>query len=129
MFWLALFFPSLPLDVYARAWSREDHARPFVVSSGGHYPHVVAANTTARNAGIRPGQLISAALALAPQVALHDRDSVAEAAALAEIATCMLDFTPSTSIVEPHTVVGDIGGSLQLFGGQARLIARLRARI
>ena len=65
----------------------DDAQRPFVVASGGHYPRVVAANACARAAGIRCDQLISAALAFAPEVVLRDRDPDAEAAALAEVAT------------------------------------------
>ena len=54
MLWTCLLFPSLPLDVFARAIAPDD-ARPFVVGSGGHYPRVVAANAAARAAGIRAG--------------------------------------------------------------------------
>ncbi|HVO87710.1 MAG TPA: DNA polymerase Y family protein [Casimicrobiaceae bacterium] len=129
MLFLALHFPSLALDVYARAWSSEQHERPFVVASGGHYPRVVAANVAARRAGIRRDQLISAALALAPELAMRDRDPVAETAALAEIATCALAFTPNASIAAPCAVIAEIGASIKLFGGLARLTAALRARI
>jgi len=41
--WACLLFPTLPLDVFARAQSPDDAHRPFVVGSGGHYPRVVAA--------------------------------------------------------------------------------------
>ena len=91
--WACLLFPSLPLDVFARAQSSSDAQRPFVVGSGGHYPRVVAANRVARDAGIRDEQLISGALALAPDLALRDRNDDAESHALAQLATWMLTFT------------------------------------
>ena len=66
MLWACLYFPSLALDIFARAWHDEDAAQQFVVASGGNAPKVILANDAAREAGIRRGQAISAALALAP---------------------------------------------------------------
>ena len=125
MLWACLLFPSLPLDVFARAQAPDDAARPFVVGSGGHYPRVVAANMAARAAGIRTDQLISGALALAPDLVLRDRDRDAEARALAQLTTWALTFTPMACLAPPDAMVADIGGSLRLFGGLPRLVARL----
>ena len=123
--WACLLFPSLPLDVFARAQAPDDAARPFVVGSGGHYPRVIAANAAARAAGIRSDQLVSAALALAPDLTLRDRDSDAEARALAQLATFALTFTPMACLAPPNAVVAEIGSSLRLFGGLPRLVAHL----
>ena len=125
MLWAALFFPALPLDVYARAWTEAESARRFVVSSGGRVPHVVAANAAAREAGVRRGHAISGALALAPDIALRDRDPGAEEEALAQLATWVLQFTPQTSLALPSAIVAEVGGSARLFGGLRRLVARL----
>ena len=122
--WACLLFPSLPLDVFARAQS-SDAQRPFVVGSGGHYPRVVAANRAARDAGIRDDQLVSGALALAPDLALRDRNVEAESRALAQLATWTLTFTPMACLAPPNAVVAEIGTSLRLFGGLPRLVARL----
>jgi len=119
-----LLLPSLALDVFARARAADD-ARPFVVSSGGHHPRVVAANDTARDAGIRRDQLISAALALAPDVALRERDVAAEEAALADIATLLLAFTPNVSLAPPCAVLAEVERSARLFGGLPQLLAQL----
>jgi protein ImuB len=127
MLWACLLFPQLPLDVFARGQSPAEQAQPFVVSSGGHYPHVVAANAGARDAGIRNGQLLSGALALAPGLVQRDRDDAAEAHALAQLATWALTFTPMACIAPPNAVLADIGGSLQLFAGLPRLVSRLVA--
>jgi protein ImuB len=125
MLWACLIFPSLPLDVFVRVQSPEDAAQPFVVSSGGHYPRVVTANAAARAAGIRDGQLVSAALAFAPRLRCRDRDTESEARALAQLATWALTFTPSASLAPPDAIVAEIGGSLRLFDGLPRLVARL----
>jgi len=115
--------------VFARACAPDAAQRPFVVASSGRHPQVVAANAHARDAGIRRGQSITAALALVPAIALRERDPAAEADALSEIAALALAFTPNASLVPPDAIVAEIGGSLRLFGGLARLIDQLRAAV
>ena len=127
MLWACLLLPSLPLDVFTRAAAPDD-ARPLVVSSGGHYPQVVVANASARAAGIRRGQLISSALALAPDIALRDRDLTAEQEALAEVATLALAFTPNASLAPPDAVLAEIGASVRLFGSLSSMLERLLAQ-
>jgi protein ImuB len=51
---------------------------------------------------------------------LRDRDASAEAAALAEVATLLLAFTPQVSIALPDAVLAEIEGSVRLFGGLSR---------
>ncbi len=123
--WVCLLFPSLPLDVFARALSPHDAAYPLAVGSDEHPPRIVAANAAARTAGIREGQLVSGALALTHDLVLRDRNADAEMRALTQIATWTLAFTPMTCIVPPQAVLADVGGSLRLFGGLQRLLARL----
>jgi len=123
MLWACLLLPSLPLDVFARAQAPADATRPFAVATGGHYPRIIVANTAACDAGIRPAQLVSAALVLAPDLGLRDRDPNAEAAALAAVATWATQFTPTVSLAPPNAVLAEIGGSLRLFGGLSRLAA------
>jgi protein ImuB len=123
--WACLDVPTLPVDVFARAWNAEDHMRPFVVSSGGHYPRVVGMNCAAAQAGIRRDQLVSAAFVLAPGMALRERDPSAEAEALAQIAQALLAVTPAVSLAAPHAVLADIGGSVRLFGGLRPLVGRM----
>lgn len=123
MLWACLLLPSLSLDVFVRAAPRD--ARAFVVASGGHHPRVVAANAAAVAAGIRRDQLVSAALALAPDVLLRDRDVAAEEQALRDVATLLLAFTPQVSLAPPNAIVAEIAGSVRLFGGLARLLEAL----
>lgn len=121
MLWLCLLLPSLPLDVYARAQAPADSAKPFAVTTGGHYPRIVCANAAAINAGVRAEQLVSATLALAPDITLRERDPVLEAAALAAAATWATQFTPMVSLAPPNAILAEIGGSERLFGGPAQL--------
>jgi len=121
MLWICLLLPSLPLDVYARAQAPADSAKPFAVTTGGHYPRIVVGNAAAIDAGVRPEQLVSAALALAPDIVLRERDPEIEAAALAATATWATQFTPMVSLAPPNAILAEIGGSERLFGGRARL--------
>jgi protein ImuB len=125
MLWACLYFPSLALDVFARAWSDEDTAQRFVVASGGNAPKVIAANAAACEAGIRRGQTISTALALAPDIVLRDRDPAAEACAIAQVATWTLRFTPQVSVMSADALALEIGGSVRLFGGLSPLVTRI----
>src|SRR5947207_12587682 len=95
MLWTCLLLPSLPLDIFARAQTPADEAKPFAVTTGGHYPRVVIANAAAASAGVCIGQLVSASLALAPDLVLRDRDPQAETAALAAVAAWATQFTPA----------------------------------
>jgi protein ImuB len=124
MLWSCLLLPSLPLDIFVRGRAPAD-VRPFAVTTGGHYPRIVSASAAARAAGIVPDQLVSAALALAPDVVLRDRDPAAESAALESFATWVTQFTPMVSLAPPDAIVAEISGSLRLFGGFPHLAARL----
>ncbi len=125
MLWACLLLPSLSLDVFARATSPADAAKPFAVATGGRTPRIVSANAGAHDAGIRSGQLVSASLALSPDLMLRDRDPDAEATALAAVATWATQFTPAVTLAPPHAVLVEIGGSLRLFDGLPKLTARL----
>src|SRR5437899_5463227 len=125
MLWACLLLPSLPLDVFARSLSTPDAARPFAVTTVGHYRRIVAANAAALDAAIVPEQLVSASLVLASDLVLRDRDPQLESAALAGVATWATQFTPAVSLAPPNGVLAEIGGSLRLFGGLKRLVIEL----
>src|SRR4030095_10424694 len=124
MLWACLLLPSLPLDVFARSLSPADAARPFAVTTGGHYPHIVAANAAALDAAIAPTPRVSASLALAPGIVLRDRDLELERAALAGVATWATQFTPAVSLAPPDAVLAEIGGSLRPLGRLSRVAIR-----
>jgi len=125
MLWACLLLPSLPLDVFARAAPPAEAAKPFAVGSGGRTPRIVGANAAARDAGIRPGQLVSASLALAPGLAFRERDPDGESAALEAVASWATRFTPVIALAPPDAVLAEIGGSLRLFGGLPQLTTQL----
>ena len=125
MLWACLLLPSLPLDVFARAASPAEAAKPLAVGSGGRTPRIVSANTGARDAGIHPGQLVSASLALSPGLVLRERNPGAESAALEAVASWATQFTPAVALAPPDAVLAEIGSSLRLFGGLPQLTTQL----
>ena len=124
MLWTCLHFPDLPLAVFARGGQR---AVPAVVASASHRPDVVAANDAARKRGIVPGLSIAAALALDQGIAIHLRDERAEAHALKSIALWAGQWTSAISIEPPASVLLEVAGGLDYFGGLEKLLGRIDA--
>lgn len=122
MLWIALRLPWLPLDVFARGLDPRANTQAFAVVSDGHHPQIITVNAAARTAGIGRGQSVSATLALVPGIVLRDRDIAAERAALGDLATFMLGFTPQACIAAHDALLADLGASLRLFGGLTRLL-------
>ncbi len=124
MLWACLYFPALPLHVFARGQAR---VRPAVVSSATHRPDVIAANDAARKRGIVAGLSIASALALDPDLTIHLRDERAEAAALRNIALWAGQWTSTISVEMPAAVLLEISGCLNYFGGLDQLLLRIDA--
>ncbi|GHD66004.1 Y-family DNA polymerase [Jeongeupia chitinilytica] len=125
MLWLALYLPTLPLDVCP---ATETPPRPrLVVESAGRLERVVVADALAQSLGIRAGIRLSAALALANELSVHRRRPQAEAEALQALACWAQQFTPTVVVVGPAMLLLEIGGCLRYFGGLAALRERVEA--
>ena len=122
MLWTCLTFPDLPLAVFARGAA---HETPALVASASQRPDVVAVNDAARKRGIVPGLSIAAALALDPSVKTHLRDERAEAHALKSIALWAGRWSSTISIEPPASVLLEIAGGLNYFGGLDKLLGRI----
>ena len=125
MLWLGLHLPRLALDLRLRGQPGAEPALAIQESRAG-VRRVHDCTAAAAAAGVRPGMAVNAALALAPELVLHDRDPAAEAAALADLGTWALRFGPLVSLEAPCALVLEIGASLALFGGLEALLARVR---
>ncbi|MGZ8229821.1 MAG: Y-family DNA polymerase [Burkholderiales bacterium] len=119
MLWLALRFPSLPLEVYARAARASDPLA--VTKASGSRSEVIACNDGAIKRGVKAGMPVAAASALASDLKLVPRDITAERGALERIAAWSNQFTPAVSLAEEAEVLLEIEGSLALYGGLTRL--------
>lgn len=121
MLWVAVHCHQLELDVALRA---QDDPSPVAVCST---LLVHQANEAAQALGIHSGLRRATALSIAPQLRLIEHRSTVQQEALEQVAGWLLQFTPAVSLQAPDSVVLDIHASLRLFGGQARLIERVRA--
>ena len=127
MLWLALRFPSLPLEIFTRGM--EISGPLAVASSSAANAAIVTCNHEARHRGIHPGMALAAAWALASGLRVFTRDMAAERAALERIAAWALQFTPVVSRATPAEVLLEVAGSLRLFGGFNRLWADIEQKI
>ena len=124
MLWTCLHFSDLPLRIFARAEMRPIAA---VVSTASHRPDVLVANDAAQKRGIVSGMSIAAALGLDSEIAIHLRDECAEAAALKNIALWAGQWTSTIAIEPPASVLLEISGCLNYFGGLSTLLGRIDA--
>jgi protein ImuB len=121
--WIALELPALPLQIAERAGAS---AAPLVICEGSaQRPLVACANAAAREAGIREGQPVAAAKALAGDLRVLPRGEVAEREALERLAGWAGQFTPMVAI-EAQGIVLEVESSLRLFEGHAKLTAAIR---
>ncbi len=113
-------FPRLPLEAFAEtSASTEAHA----VTDGAR---VLVCNPRAATRGVRAGISVAAASALVPDLVYRQRDAAAEHAALEQLATWALQFTPGVSLQEPSGLLLEIEGSLKLFGGIKTILGLIR---
>jgi protein ImuB len=75
-------------------------------------------------AGVRVGQALSDAQAVAPEAAAVEADPTADAAYLARLALWALRFSPLVAVSREDALVLDITGAAHLFGGEAALLRR-----
>ncbi len=123
MLWVALELPALPLQLAERGGAL---AAPLAIAEGpAQRPVVACANAAARAAGVREGQAVAAAKALAGELRVLPRDAPAEREALERLAGWAGQFTPMVS-VEPRGLVLEVGASLRLFGGHGRIAGAIR---
>jgi len=122
MLWACLRFPDFSLQLRLRG---AESPGPVIITSGGNRPQVLSCNPPARSHGIRPGMMVSAAVALAPELIEHVRDPTAESQALNNVAAWAGQFTSFVCRVPPDAVLLEVAGSLRLFGGLRPLLLQI----
>jgi len=86
-----------------------------------------AVSAPAREQGVRPGQPVTAALALVGTLRVLPRDEAREQALLEQLAGAFAALTPVISIETPDVLLLEIGASIRLFGGLSRVQEHIRA--
>lgn len=125
--WLALAFPSLPLE--AAGIEPEEQAAIAVLESNESRSRICALTAGAERGGIRTGMNAEAALSLVPEVKFVHRNPVVERERLLELAAWCERFTPTISVQVPDALLLEMRGSLHLFGDANQLRERLRATL
>lgn len=117
----SLYLPLLPLEALRPSWSEPG------IYAVMDRDQVLVASPLAIQEGVRQGMRVGGVTTIVPQTTLLDRDPIREDAALAALATALLQYTPEVAFADNFGVTLDVGGSLRLFGGPLNLCRRVRA--
>lgn len=126
--WAGVHCPALPL---AAVWQLMPGQGPVAVHQQQRgQARILQASRKALAAGVQPGQPLSHALAILPQLQSRARKLGAEAATLEQIALCAYGYSHQLVLAPPDTVLLEVGGSRRLHGGELEgLLESLRARL
>ena len=147
LLWLALYFPKLPLDVFAPEISLAQTATQTasvlvpvqktiasavpaaIESTSPEFAAVIleenrvsSANATAQAKGIVLGCSLATAHSISPDIAYFDRDKVREFNRLDALGQCLYRFSSMVSLEAPDCILIEIQGSLRLWQGKERLV-------
>jgi protein ImuB len=103
-----------------------DEGDPDPVSGAGV---VFAVNALARGRGVRPGMMVSAAMARTADLVFASVGARAIHSALGVVAEVALEFGATVEVAAWDTVWVDVTGGAHLFGGEERLSTELAQRI
>ena len=122
--WAAVHLPQLPLDVL----TREEAPAVCRVEQRGR-ALVLVVNAAAQQLGVKVGNTLSAARALAPELVVLERNETLEQQAAEQLALQLYGLSAWVHISEPAMVLLELKASLKLFGGIDKLLAILRASV
>ncbi len=88
-----------------------------------------AVDVRAKVLGLKPGMSLPDARAMHPALVCVDADARAEAQTLEDIADWCRRFTPLAALDAPDGVMLDVSGAAHLFGGEAKLLMEVEARL
>jgi len=91
--------------------------------------HLVAVGEAGEAHGLSPGQTLTAARAICPELVAVDADAPADEAALARLATWCERYTPMAAPAPPGGLWLDITGCAAVFGGETELVGDLVRRL
>ncbi|MGA8862786.1 MAG: DNA polymerase Y family protein [Gallionella sp.] len=124
MFWLAMHFSALPLEIFSRGGAAPGPIA--VIEKQGNRSRVKVCDKAASELGVRPGMQGSAARALVTDLIVRSRDISAENESLTGLAAWAGSFTPDVSLQPPDGLLIEIGSCLRLHRGFRNLITQMR---
>lgn len=129
MLWISVYLPELSLQSHCRGVLGQVRDLPLVISDGNSSrPHVHAANTCAREAGIATMMPVASAQARAAGLIVLPRETAKEEESLRQIATWLSQFSPMTCL-EAAGASLEMSTTLKLFGGISNIANRIRTGI
>lgn len=128
MLWACILFPQLALDTVLR--ERDDPDTPLALIGGPTQRRVLqAVNAPARALGLRAGQTLTAARALADGFSCVEVEPARIDQVQQLLAAWAYRFSAQVSLHYPRALLLEIGSSLQLFGPWPAFEARLRQEL
>ncbi|MDR6712886.1 protein ImuB [Pseudomonas hunanensis] len=125
MLWACILFPQLALDSVLR--ERDDPDTALVLVGGPTQRRVLqSVNPAAADLGLRAGQTLTAARALADGFTCVEADPARVAQIEQLLAAWAYRFSAQVSLQYPRALLLEVGSSLQLFGPWPLFEARLR---
>jgi protein ImuB len=125
MYWLALNFSLLPLEIYSRGAAA---AAPIAITEKlGNRSYIKVCNQLAEDTGVRTGMPVPAAQALQANLVVRKSDLSAEQEALNGIALWAGSFTPDVSLQPPQGLLIEIGSCMRLHRGFRNLMNKLNS--
>jgi len=122
--WAGLYCPALPL---AAVWQLAPTAGPLAVhDSVRGQARIFQVNALAAQHGAKPGQSLSQALAVLPQLQTRVRCRDNEARMLEQMALLAYQHSHQVSLAPPDTVLLEVGGSRRLRGGLKPMLDALQ---
>ncbi|WP_372777487.1 DNA polymerase Y family protein [Litorivivens sp.] len=120
--WLCIRFPRLLLGQALAPEQRQLGPQALLLNN-----RIDEVNRAAAAAGVRPGQSLSTARSLCPELQCRQPDAEHMQQRLAQLALWAYRFTPEVSLAKPDCLLLNICGSLKLFDGFKPLFRRLRS--
>ncbi|WP_110650785.1 Y-family DNA polymerase [Salinicola peritrichatus] len=128
MRWVCLLFPRLALEGALRR--RPDPCAPFALIAGpAQRWRIRAANSAAREQGVKPGQALGLAEALCHELEVASFEATEVERWRQRLAAWAYGYSAQVSLHYPHALVFEVASSLALFGPWPRLEARLRTEL
>jgi len=120
--WLCVRFALLPLE---SLWGHSE-TTPVAV---GEQQRLVCCNAMAYQKGVRPGQSVATAYAVADSLQVVERREHLEQQQLKKMALQLYPFSPVLTLWQPDKLLVEIGRSLTLFHGLDPLLSRIRSAV
>ncbi|AIR91177.1 Y-family DNA polymerase [Pseudomonas cremoricolorata] len=128
MLWACIVLPQLALDTVLR--DRDDPDTPLVLLGGPTQRRVLqSVNAAAAGLGLRAGQTLTAARALAEGFTCVESDPARIEQVQQMLAAWAYGYSAQVSLHYPRSLLLEVGSSLRLFGAWPTLQARLREQL